>query len=1121
MEPRRYLRCLGQPALFAATGEPIRFRTKKHLALLVYLAVEHRRSHRRDRLAEFFWPSVRISEARHSLATALSILRPRLGMDVLESSREHVSLPAGRVALDLDRLLAGDVLGSETEAPLEVAAFLDGFEIADAGEFAHWKDRQQARLLPAVKDALIVLIDRCRRTGDSRQIEQLADRMLLLDELSEEAIRAKMEARAFAGDRLTALKIFEAWKEKLAEELGAVPSDLVDGMAVRLRRRGWERTTRIDIPTVPTDQWRGRPFIGRSREYRVLYEAWEDMRKGVSAHPLVLGDSGIGKTTLVERLTTAAGLEGAAISRVQCYDLEREIPYATVGSLIHGLLDRPGVSGTPPEALAELARTVPEVRRRFSTIPPCGDSQGETARIRLTEAFHDMLQAIAEEHPVILVVDDLHLADDASLAVLHLVMRRAKGQPIMVIMIARPGELPRSPQAGRLRDGSRGLGIRIIELSPLDEDEGRELLMALLSPDLPLPGATVKRLLLKAAAGFPMVLELLVQDWQSNGNHSLSLAVNNMTAELGGAVAPPAVYSEVLERIVRSLDAATHSVLNLAAILGPHLNDVTLYPLADVGIGQTMTGMAELVARRVLRDAGNRLEFVNELVRTAAYLGVPSPLRRHLHGKVADVFIQEDKQNDKGLGLAIAWHCTRAGRMIEAVPHLIRGARDAMRAGASFEAESALASALPQLSGADSIEALLLLVEALQEQGRWADSLDLLLSLTEDSLAGMPDRALIFTVLAGVNLGSATALDTQASFPRLIAILRDSPNQDCRVSAGYAIAMALNDDQDPQWGIELLGHLSSVDEASLDSDALGKLALTRGRLLHLVGDTHASLRCTQEGLEALRRRGAANLLTARLHIGLGTIESRRGRYEQAIPHYEEGFRLATRLGNDTNAALAAAHIALCCGRLGRHEEQLQWALKAPVSDGPEFTGFVEIQIAYSVSLAQLYRKRFDLVLKTIDALESRLVGPIPKWILQGWKLWKADLLLLADQREKAFDEAKEALQAEAFTLHTPIFTGPYSRWLAVTAATQGERLRAREIIDGFVAGIERYDALDQAEVLSAAVILGGEIDTSRTDDTELLPAKLRRLPPSVGAYLTNLLSPFRLPQADGRPRDLP
>ena len=91
MEPQRYLRCLGQPALFTATGEPIRFRTRKHLALLVYLAVEQR-TQRRDRLAELLWPRVSATEARHSLATALSVLRPRVGIDALETSRDQVRL---------------------------------------------------------------------------------------------------------------------------------------------------------------------------------------------------------------------------------------------------------------------------------------------------------------------------------------------------------------------------------------------------------------------------------------------------------------------------------------------------------------------------------------------------------------------------------------------------------------------------------------------------------------------------------------------------------------------------------------------------------------------------------------------------------------------------------------------------------------------------------------------------------------------------------------------------------------------------------------------------------------------------------------------------------------------
>src|SRR5690606_32959797 len=102
-------------------------------------------------------------------------------------------------------------------------------------------------------------------------------------------------------------------------------------------------------------------FVGRGGQYRVLYERWEATRDGAGRHGLVLGDSGIGKTTLIERLVTAASLEGATSSRVQCYEVEREVPYTAIGTLVRGLLERPGASGTSPVWLAELARMIPAV----------------------------------------------------------------------------------------------------------------------------------------------------------------------------------------------------------------------------------------------------------------------------------------------------------------------------------------------------------------------------------------------------------------------------------------------------------------------------------------------------------------------------------------------------------------------------------------------------------------------------------------------------------------------------------------------------------------------------------------------------------------------------------------
>jgi DNA-binding SARP family transcriptional activator/tetratricopeptide (TPR) repeat protein len=1100
MEPRHHLRCLGQPALFAPNGELIRFRTKKHLALLVYLAVESRRTHRRDRLAEFLWPNVRASEARHSLATGLSILRPRIGVDALETTREHVSLISGRLELDLDRLLEGDVLGEDTVSPLEVAAFLDGFEITDAPEFGLWKDRQQARLLPAIKDALVILIDRCRRTGDTRQIEQLADRMLALDELSEDAIRAKMEARAFAGDRLTALKIFEQWRVKLSQELGAAPSEMVEGMAVRLRRRGWERTTPADIPAVPTDQWRDRQFVGRANEYRVLYEAWEDIRRGLGAHLLVLGDSGIGKTTLVERLTTAAGLEGSVISRVQCYDLEQEIPYASVGGLIRGLLDRPGVLGTPPESLAELARTVPEIRRRFPSIPESLDSQGETARIRLTESFQDMLQAIAEEHPVILVVDDLHLADEASLAVLHLVMRRTEGQAIQVILIARPGELGRSPQVGRLRDSSRNLRMRELEVSPMNEQESQDLLRALVTPDIKQPSASAGRALVRAAAGFPMALELLYQDWCTYGDQSLALAMDAMTAELGGAGTPPHLYREVLERLVRALDPNTHGVLNLASLLGHRLNDIDLYSVAELSVGQTMTGMAELVSRRVLRDAGKGLEFVNELVRTAAYLGVPLPLRRVLHSNIADRLVA--RGNTESMGIEIAWHCMRAGRISEATPHLMRGAREAVRCGAPQEAERALASAIPSLHCDALEEASILLAEVLHEQGRGLQALDVLAGIDTSKLSERADHVVALIALARLSLGATARTCLQEQLPDLKRIVLSGSDTAVRAMAGRAMAYIVGETRDHQQANQLLDLLDSIPFSELDADALGQLALARALLFFNTGDSEKSFAQAMAGIHELTRRSAANLVMLQLQGGLGSIKLREGLYEEALAFYEHTLELANRLGNDRQVTLAIGNIALCCGRLGRYSDQLSWACRVPVAATPDFAGFVEIQLAYSQALAHALGGKPDLVLPIVIALDKRLIGAIPTWMLQAWAFWKADLLLLCKRREEAVAIARSALVSQDLVLGSSAFAGPYARWLCVTSQSTSERALAETILRQMASHVKHYDALDQVEIYCALNLITG--NEERSEWKRELERRLPRLPGAIKSQLIAL-----------------
>ena len=1090
------LRCLGRPHLVAPNGEPVRFRVRKHLALLTYLALEPRVPHRRERLADLLWGTVAPGEGRHSLATAASIIRGKLGRESLQGDRDHLTFCASNFSVDLDRLAVGDLFGDAYRPALEVGGFLEDFEVADALEFMQWSERQRARWLPLVRDALVRLIDRCRRTGDFKQIERLGNSLLDIDELSEDGIRAKMEARAFDGDRLTSLKIYEAWKLKLSEELQAAPSPLVEGIAIRLRRRDWESTS-SNIPTVPTDQWKGRPFVGRGSEYRALYESWEKTIQRFPHHALVLGDSGVGKSTLIERVATAAGLEGAAISRITCYELEREIPYAAIGGLIAGLLDRPGVSGTPPEWLAELSRTVPEIRRRFPTIPEPIETQGETARIRLTEAVQQLTLSVAEEHPVILVIDDVHLADDASLAVLHLLIRRTLDQRIMVLLAARPAELGQSPHAVWLRDGHEPLRMQILELPPMTPQECEEFLASLLSGDSQQPSATARRALLHAAAGFPMVLEYLVKDWRINGDQCLALTIGAMTEEPRTANLPNQTYHLIVQRIVQSLEPSVRNVLNMASVLGARVNDIDLYRLADVSIGQAMTALGKLTDMRILRDGGGGLEFCNELVRGETYLGVPSPVRKTLHRSIAERLVKLETDGAHGSGLEIAWHCIRGGLLELATPYLLRGAKQAIRKGAPHEAERALETALGHLEEPARSDALLLLAEAQHEQGMWEGVLE---STEACALAvGDPRRAEAITLglepRFRLGITGPRSLDDIATEVGTLAYEGTDPR--ARIRAIKYVAHVLVSQREDKLAPLLAEMLTQSTDVALGIEDLANLSIARAILLYHRRELNTAIEELTYTAEMLERDGISNLASANVRLGLANLYSSSGEYDSAATNNMEAYRTSLLLGNERLLSRIAANISLCMMRMGNYSGAIEWGHKS-LGLYKAFSSDFRPYALYHVGVSFAMLGKNEEAERTADTLVTVAASTSDKVLSQTALLYAADIEATTGRKTVALRLARSAIQESLLCKNS---AGMYARWSAAVLAEDKSIAEARALTDSFVEKLEEFDSIDQADILCASLWVENKAGITNRSTSERLSVLLRKLP---GAVTDNL-----------------
>jgi len=222
-----------------------RFRTDKERALLVYLAIEAGRPHRREALAGLLWPESPEANARHTLSQALTSLRHLLGERhrisspapvFLDTTRHTVALGAAReVWVDVrtfDALSRPPIPGADHNGvherlrqavTLYQGSFLEGFSIADAPAFEEWQLLQRERLRRRVLELLAQLVRHHAGAGANEEALRYAWRQLELEPWSESVHRDVIRLLALTGQRGAALRQGEICSRILAEDLGVEP----------------------------------------------------------------------------------------------------------------------------------------------------------------------------------------------------------------------------------------------------------------------------------------------------------------------------------------------------------------------------------------------------------------------------------------------------------------------------------------------------------------------------------------------------------------------------------------------------------------------------------------------------------------------------------------------------------------------------------------------------------------------------------------------------------------------------------------------------------------------------------------------------------------------------------
>jgi len=457
---------LGRPEITATSEELGHVPFGKPLAVLGYLAFGDVPVPRSE-LARLLWPESSRSRARHSVREALSRLRGALGEEIFEGE-DPIRVRRDLLWIDSDALgealAAGDL---ETANALWRGPFLDELVIADAPGWERWKDDARHRLEAAFGRALRRAGAEALDTGRPSHAARWFRRATEIQPYSVSAHKRLLETLL----ELRRLDVWEdAWRtanEHLAPLDALSELDPIRQRALATREEMRSAELHGGGPTVP--------FVGRSEELRSMFDAWARVRERRAGTVVLRGGAGVGKTRLAEEFIRRIE-ENATSVHVRPGAEGSDRPFALIRSLVAELRTRPGSRGTSPdfEPLLEAVED-PERGLRDEWLEP------ET----VAGAISDLLGAVAFEAPIVVLLDDVHRADEASLEVLERVVQRALDAPVLLVVCTREAaDDAERGVASRLARAAGERPVTLIELRPFSErGTGRLLHSFLVVPD--------------------------------------------------------------------------------------------------------------------------------------------------------------------------------------------------------------------------------------------------------------------------------------------------------------------------------------------------------------------------------------------------------------------------------------------------------------------------------------------------------------------------------------------------------------------------------------------------------------------------------------------------------------
>jgi class 3 adenylate cyclase/tetratricopeptide (TPR) repeat protein len=436
----------------------------------------------------------------------------------------------------------------------------------------------------------------------------------------------------------------------------------------------------------------GSLFVGRQREWEEIRKALGRSFRGSGQLLLVSGEAGIGKSRLVSELADLATRASAKVLWGRCYEgeaLPAFWPWVEVmRALAEGSVGKTLRDALGPSA-AFLAQIVPEIKEIVPEPPPVLDV--EAARFHLYDAVTRLLLHLAEESPMVLILEDLHWADAASLQLLTFLAPRLMEASILLVGTYRPVELtPEHPLAIALGSLVRKTQVVRVEVGGLLAADVDSFIAG--TTGSPAPAALV-RAVHKRTEGNPFfIIELL---------RLLESRQDALSPEGVWASEVPAAVQDVVRQRISRLPEEAAQLLTVAAVVGEEFSLELVADCLELNVQRALALVEAALRAGIVREMGQQpgwFCFSHALVRETLYEALTALRCAYLHRRVGEVLERElDTAAEDMLLVEIAYHFYRAasaGMRDRAFAYALRAEEQAMQRFAYDQAREQLQRAL-------------------------------------------------------------------------------------------------------------------------------------------------------------------------------------------------------------------------------------------------------------------------------------------------------------------------------------------------------------------------------------------------------------------------------------------